>query len=136
MEDFSSIVWVVFVIFSIVVSYAGRKQEKTKQPQHEETRPDRMQGETPAETVHPAMTERQPSAATREATRKTTAETQRHRQTGHRKAPGDVQSRLAGSPTTDAAQEEAEQTKIPAATFDLRQAVVYAEILKPKFEEE
>lgn len=51
------------------------------------------------------------------------------------KKPADAARTAGHQPATDAATLRRENREVPAEEFDLRRAIVYAEILKPKFDE-
>lgn len=52
-----------------------------------------------------------------------------------KKKPADAARTVGHQPATDAATLRCENREVPAEEFDLRRAIVYAEILKPKFDE-
>lgn len=150
MEDFSSIVGIVVLAASIAISYIGNRQKQAKRPEHH-------QEAWPAETqMQPQHTpDRLPSAdahsaraAGGSAPKQQSARQQRRSEAGGRKPHAGTrtaetqrpQGRGADSPAATegllAGEIGREETPEPRQAFDLRQAVIYAEILKPKFEEE
>lgn len=148
MEDFSSIVTILVFVAWGAISYLNSRQKQAAKEHKpaEEAWPTA----TPAPaSTHPAQTDsrRQPQPAQEAQHRTATAQTagrQQHKGDGRRSAANAAQrnlgrgaasaaSTLAGS--VDPAEIGSETPQESVQEFDLRQAVIYAEILKPKFEE-
>lgn len=163
MEDFATIIWLLVVIGAAIASRSRKARSRSMEPEPsgtERTRPaDTVSHPTPAkETSWPQIpgfpdlyTPKEPApqkkaAQSPEKPDKRTQSTQKRNIT---KQPGTA----ANAPkTTKYTRQSSAPTPIPkpeadptgkndpsgaeiAADFDLRKAVIYAEILKPKFDE-
>lgn len=154
MEDFSSIITIVVFVAWGAISYLNSRQKQAAKEHKptEEAWPTATPAPTsphPAQAAQPAQAEsrQQPRPAQEAPHRTATAQTtarQQHKSDGRRSTANAAQRNLgrgaAGAASTlaspvDPAEIDCETPQEPAQEFNLRQAVIYAEILKPKFEE-
>lgn len=145
MEDFSSIITIVVFVAWGAISYLNSRQRQAAK-EHKPTE-EAWPTATPAPTSPQTDSRRQPRPAQEALHRTATAQTtarQQHKSDGRRSTANAAQRNL-GRGAADAALPLAnpvdpaeigrETPQEPAQEFNLRQAVIYAEILKPKFEE-
>lgn len=148
MEDFASVIWVVIIvgamIFNVVSQSRKARGKNAKQAPHGEAWPSSpMPSATPVrpEPVAPAFPDECQSLEEipaqeyePEYTTLKTAETGalRH-QTTDRLETAPERDEIAAHAITDAPEEGASSI---AGEFDLQQAVIYSEILKPRFDDE
>lgn len=156
MEDFGSVLWVLIILGAMVFNFASQsrknREKGARDPHHEEAwpsstaMPEASQADNRPE--YPAHREFQPVTPAFEDECQSLEEIPEREYvpefTVQRAAdPGlfrnQTVNRLRGdaaehAPTVEAAAEGATTGSI-ADKFDLRQAVIYSEILKPKFEE-
>lgn len=161
MEDYSTVIWVVVILAAMLFNATSQARKKAKKQapgsekhtQHEawpswdtksadEMRhPDSLETISESETseLRPVMQRAVPTPGFEEVARKTTDFKSSGRHTGRKNAPDGRhpleeilhEEHAAGDKHTTA-EAVAEITE----DFDLRKAVIYSEILKPKFNEE
>lgn len=137
MEDFGSIIWLLVAVGALVFSSNSKARKRAREVAK---RAKELQGEVTGREAWPswdtlqqpqsAADGRQGAAATEKSHRKAAGKPQTSRQNG----VGDVVQSLRaahanGTIAPDLATEIREE-------FDLRRAVLYSEIMKPKYEEE
>lgn len=164
MEDFSSIVTIVVFIAWFAISYRNSRKKQTAKQPHEEAWPTETplptaarpapspapaspKGMRASQAAQTAQTAQKPQMARHAAATSSAAGQQRKgkgeaaglRRTSEAPRPlGRGAAVVATAPADDSiemAEIGREAAPEARAEFDLRQAVVYAEILKPKFED-
>lgn len=161
MEDYSTVIWVVAIFAAMLFNATSQARKKAKKQAHETQKhtsarslalvghaiademrhPDSQESVSGAETdrLRPAMQQPAPTPGFGEVARKTADFKSSGRHTGRKNAPDGRhpleeilhEEHAAGDKHTTA-EAVAEITE----DFDLRKAVIYSEILKPKFNEE
>lgn len=157
MEDFASVIWIVIIVgamvFNVVSQSRKARGKSGHAPQHGEAWPSSTT-QTPESAPRPAPTlrpELQPVTPafpdecqsleeipvqeyTPEYTEQKNADSRDFRRKNATQSRHDAETdEIAAHSLTDNAPETSTTTL--AEDFDLRQAVIYSEILKPKFEE-
>lgn len=157
MEDFGSVLWILFIVGAMifnVVSQSRKAREKgSHAPHHEEAWPPQAGSgapdtqETPARPVFQPVTPAFPDECQSleeipeqeyvpEFTVQKAADSSHfNHQTTNRLKGGTETEEIAAHELADAFGATAATAPDIAEEFDLRRAVIYSEILKPKFEE-
>lgn len=152
MEDFSNIIWVLLIAGSIIASIASKnKEEKRKKTTEDNALPQEFQSEMPQKsprqplerTLHTAP-KPQPTQEFGGLTEELDAyrkHVEQHRTPKHPAVKPATQSSSRSAMKVGAtAAEVTSDAQTPSegimSDFDLRKAVVWSEILKPKYDEE
>ena len=127
MEDFATVIWVVIIagamVFNVVSQSRKARGKGAHAPGHEEAWPSQ---------AHPAA-EPAPRPAPEYTTPKATETGHLRHQTVNRLVNDAGNDEIAAHSLTNDVPDTAATSL--TGEFDLRQAVIYSEILKPKFEE-
>ena len=154
MEDYSTVIWVVAIFAAMLFNATSQARKKAKKQAHETQKhtqheawpswdtqsademrhPDSQESVSGAETdrLRPAMQQPAPTPGFGEVARKTADFKSSGRHTGRHPLEEILHEEHAAGDKHTTAEAVAEITE----DFDLRKAVIYSEILKPKFNEE
>lgn len=142
-EDIISIVWVVFAVAAAILSAANARRKKRAAAQrhgrtHQQPVPDQPMQPGPVRQMHqqpdPGRYTQQQSESVRRMPTDSAVRTPRTRKIDHETMSVDHSADREIPEATNTGQQP-DAGSVTADNFDLQRAVVYAEILRPKFEE-